>query len=331
MQFVLRRVTFKPLFAYPNISLLCLMTRPASTNKNYLITGFAFAIMATVLWSGNFIVARALHQRITPVSLAFLRWLAATVLLFPIAYKNLRREWRSLLPHLKNICLTALTGVTLFNTFIYIAGHYSSAINLALIGTTAAPVFVLLIAALFLKQKLFLNQIAGAALCITGIVLLITNGNTAQLSRLHFSIGDFWILAAALSFAIYTILVRKKPQEVSSTSFLFSVFFLGTVFLLPAFLIEQANGRTFVWDKTLVSVLLYLGAGASVAAFLLWNLSIRRIGPARTALFGNLIPVFSSIEATLILNEKLNRLALISLLIILAGIVLANVRQLAKK
>jgi drug/metabolite transporter (DMT)-like permease len=296
----------------------------SSQNENHFLKGLAFALLATVLWSGNFIVARALHKSISPVSLAFFRWLIATLFLLLIAYKNLRSEWRLVLPHAKPLCFAALTGVTLFNTFIYIAGRYSSAMNLALIGTTAAPVFVLLISGLVLRQKISLAQIIGALLCLAGILFLISKGNIGQLSKFRFSVGDLWIFGAALAFAIYTILVRKNPKEISATTFLFTIFFLGTLFLFPAYLVELGNGRTIEWSSTNILVFLYLGIGASVIAFLSWNISIRAMGPTRTALFGNLIPVFSSIEAVLILNEKFSWVTVLSLAIILIGIGVAN-------
>ena len=299
-------------------------------DKKDFIKGFGFALLATILWSGNFIVARALHQRISPVSLAFFRWSVATIFLFPIALKSFVRDWKEIKKHLLHFSLAAVTGVTLFNTFIYIAGKYSSATNLALIGTTAAPVFVLIISGLFLKQRIFANQILGALLCITGILLLLTKGNLKALQHFRFSSGDIWIFSAALAFAIYTVLVRKKPKEISSMSFLFTVFLIGTLFLLPIFLLNT-GAKSFQWDGSIILTFLYLGLGASVAAFLLWNGSIKKIGPARTALFGNLIPVFSTIEASILLNEKFNSVTLISLVVIIAGLIVANLNMFFKR
>ncbi len=280
--------------------------------------------MAVILWSGNFIVARALHHRISPVSLSFLRWATATVVLLAISYKSVAAHWRSLLPHLRYLCFAALAGVTIFNTLVYVAGRYTTAINLALIGTTASPVFVFLISAVLLKQKLSRYQYTGIVLCIAGILLLLSKGSWQQLSRFRFSAGDWWILGAALSFATYTLLVRKKPPQLPPMLFLFSLFFIGTLFLLPAFFIDRAVSAPIQWNGSLIGSLLYLGIGASVMAFLFWNLAIRTIGATKTALFGNLIPVFSSIEAALILGEVLSPVAIISFIIILAGILIAN-------
>jgi len=185
------------------------MSETAVTERQHLLKGFAFAFLAVILWSGNFVVARALHGKIPPVSLSFFRWLVATVVLFPIAYNNVKKEWKDLVPHARYLSLTALAGVTVFNTFIYIAGKYTTATNMALIGTTAAPVFVFLISALFLRQKLSLYQYAGISLCLAGILALLSKGNLDQLRHFRFTTVYLWVLASALSFAFYTLLVRK--------------------------------------------------------------------------------------------------------------------------
>ena len=131
--------------------------------NNDLALGMGLACLAALLWSGNYVVARGLHQTITPVSLAFFRWLTATLVLAPIAYKQVSSQMPLIKKHLGYLAITALLGVTLFNTFIYVAGKYSSAMNLAIIGTSAAPIFVLLLSALFLKEKATKHQIVGNA------------------------------------------------------------------------------------------------------------------------------------------------------------------------
>jgi drug/metabolite transporter (DMT)-like permease len=300
------------------------MKKPALLEKQATEKGFALALLAVVLWSGNFIAARALRGSISPVSLAFFRWVLATVVLAPIAWRNVKAEMDHLRSHVIYLSLTALTGVTIFNTLLYVAGKYTSATNMALIGTTAAPVFVFLISAVFLRQRLSVYQYTGITLCIVGILALLSKGDLGQLKRFHFTEGDLWVLAAALSFAIYTILVKKKPAPLSATAYLFALFFLGTLFLLPAFVIDAFSSQTIAWSGALIGAILYLGVCASVIAFLAWNLSINQLGAPRTALFGNLIPVFSSVEAAWLLQESLSTVTLISFVVILTGILVAN-------
>lgn len=291
--------------------------------KNNL-QGIALAVLATLIWSGNFIVARAVHKEITPLQLSFYRWGTATILLFPFAWRTCITEWPQVKKHLPYLFWLSLTGVSLFNTLVYIAGHYTSAINLALIGTTSSPVFANILARIFLKEKLGIAKISGMLICIAGILVLLSKGNLQNLLNLHFSEGDAWVLLAALSFAVYTILVRKRPPVISPLNLLFSSFLLGTLLLLPLFLLEMNTGKHITWDISLVSVILYLGLGASIISFFIWNKSIQILGAGRTALFGNLIPIFSSLEAVIILHEQFSIVHIISMLIVLAGLVIAN-------
>ncbi len=299
--------------------------------ENNYAAGVALAFLAALLWSGNYIVARGFYAQISPVTLAFFRWFTATLLLFPFAYKQVKNHWKSAKRHWTLLCITAFIGVTLFNTFIYIAGRYSTAINLAILGTTIAPIFVLIFAGLFLKEKVSGYQVGGMAICIGGILLLITNGQLSNLKNFRFSPGDFWIVLAAFAFAIYTLLVRKKPPSLSAVSYLFILFFLGTLFLLPAFIFDSRQGLTFIPSKQIIGVFLYLGAGASVGAFLAWNVAIQKIGAARTSLFSTLIPVFSSIEAVVFLGEESSWVLVVSLAVIVAGLLIATFKNLKKK
>jgi drug/metabolite transporter (DMT)-like permease len=221
----------------------------------------------------------------------------------------------------------ALTGISLFNTFLYVAAHTTSAIKLALVGTTSSPVFAIILAAIFLKERISWLRIVGLILCISGILMLLTGGSAEKLLTLQFAAGDIWVLLAALFFAIYNTLVKKKPAAISPLSFLFASFIIGTFLLLPFYIYEIAYTPPVAWNRNLYSAIIYLGAGTSVVAYLCWNLAIGRLGAVRTALFGNLIPLFSIIEAVIFLNEEIGIIHLFSGLLIIAGLVLANIKQ----
>lgn len=295
--------------------------------KRLIYKGMLFAIIATIIWSGNFIVARGIINQIPPSGLAFYRWLTASIIIFPLAMRKFKSEKQIVLRHWKYLFWVSLTGITLFNTLIYVAGHYSPAINLALIGTTSSPVFATLLAGIFLKEKIRALRIIGMVICISGIVILLSGGSVERLMGFKFSRGDWWVLAAALAFAIYNTLVRKKPRDISAVNFLFVVFSFGTLLLLPYYLWELYHSQAVQWTGQLVAIILYLGIGASVICYLLWNAAIAKLGSARTALFGNLIPVFSALEAVWLLDEKITPVHLLSGALVIAGLVIANLSQ----
>jgi drug/metabolite transporter (DMT)-like permease len=207
---------------------------------------------------------------------------------------------------------------------VYVGAHYTTAINLALIGTTSSPVFAIILARIFLKEKIGWLKMIGLALCISGVVFLLAKGHLQNLLTFRFTTGDGWILLAAFFFAIYNTLVRKKPGGISSLNYLFITFSAGTLLLFPFYLWETSQAPQVEWNINLLLIILYLGLGASVIAYLCWNLAVGKLGAGRTALFGNLIPVFSSIEATLLLNEEFTRIHIISMLLVFSGIIIAN-------
>ncbi len=294
--------------------------------KDYY-SGIALAVLATLIWSGNFVISRGVSQQIPPVSLAFYRWSLATLLIAPLAFKKFKEEKEVVRKNLKYLFWVALTGITLFNTFVYVAGHYTSAINMALIGTTSSPIFATIMAVIFLKERLNAFRIIGILLCISGIVLLLSKGSWDNLSSFTFSTGDLWSLAGALSFAIYNILVRKKPSGISPVNFLFVIFFTGTILLLPAFVTETLVTAPFQWNDQVIGSIIYLGLGTSVISFLCWNAALQKLGTGTTVLFGNLIPIFSTLEAVWLLGEKINSIHLMSGLIVIGGLVIANTMQ----
>jgi drug/metabolite transporter (DMT)-like permease len=288
------------------------------------LTGIALGLLAVVVWAGNFVIARGVIHQIGPISLAFFRWIIAAIIMVPLGFRSFRREWMEIRKNLVYLFVTAFFGITLFNTLVYVAGHFTGAINMAMIGTTSSPIFSLLLAYIILKEKPGKLRIAGVIVCIIGIVWLLVRGSWEQLLHFRLASGDLWLLAGAFCFAIYNIQVRRKPTGISNTTFLLTVFSLGSVLLFPAMLWEQFYRTPVRWSPSLIGILFYLGALTSVVGFLAWNATIARIGIGRTVLFGYLIPIVASLEAVLLLGEKFTRHHLISAILVAIGLVLTN-------
>jgi drug/metabolite transporter (DMT)-like permease len=295
-------------------------------NKSNTITGVSLAVLAAVIWSGNFIIARSISPIVPPVTLAFLRWFFATVIIAPIAWNKFQQEKQIIWQHKGYFILTSFMGFTCYNVFLYIAGHYTTAINLALIGSVAAPIFAVIIAKIIFKEHVPLQRVIGLALCIIGIITLIAQGSLQRLITFRFAIGDLWSLLGALTFAIYNNLTKYKPKGVSDLGFLFTGFTFGTSMLVPFVIAEHIIIPTSIpFNITVVSNVAYLSIGCSVLSYLFWNRSIHLIGPSRTVLFGNLIPIFSTIEAVVLLGEQFTSIHIISGIIVLIGLVIANI------
>jgi drug/metabolite transporter (DMT)-like permease len=288
------------------------------------LTGIALGLLAVVVWAGNFVIARGVIHQIGPISLAFFRWIIAAVIMVPIGYRSFRREWMAIRQNFVYLFVTAFFGITLFNTLVYVAGHFTGAINMAMIGTTSSPIFSLILAFFILKEKPGKLRIVGIIVCIVGILWLLVRGSWEQLLHFRLASGDLWLLAGAFCFAIYNIQVRRKPAGISNTAFLLTVFSLGSALLFPAMLWEQVYSTPVSWSPSLVGILFYLGALTSVVGFLAWNATIARIGIGRTVLFGYLIPIVASLEAVILLGEKFTHHHLISAILVAIGLILTN-------
>lgn len=295
--------------------------------QNQTLAGILLAILATLIWSGNFIIARSAATSVPPITLAFSRWACASLIMLPLGWQAFMRDRKVVLQHWPSLAFAALAGVAVFNTLVYVAGHFSAAINLALIGTTSSPVFSFILARIFLKEHIPFQRLLGLLICIAGILMLLSRGSWDVLMHFRFTEGDWWILGAAFSFAVYNIMARKKPASIGPVSYLFTTFWMGTLMLLPFAIWEHGTHEAISWNGNLAGMILYLGAGTSVAAFFCWNAAIARLGAARAAIFGNLIPLFSSIEAVLILKEQITWVHLAGMGIIVIGLITANYKR----
>ncbi len=291
--------------------------------NNRISTGYFLAVAATVIWAGNFIVARALNQDILPVSLAFWRWAIAVATLAPFAVRSTVEDWKLVQKYLPYLTVSALLGVTIFNTLIYIAGHTTQALNMALIATSS-PIFIVLMSRFFYGETISLTRAVGMMVVVSGVLMLIAGGSLERLLSMSFAIGDLYMLLAAIAFAGYTMLVKRKPPNLRMTTFTLCTFSLGLLFLSPFYVLESLIYHPVVFNLPIALALLYVGVLSSVVAFLAWNGAIALIGPTRTALIYYLIPIFSGIAAWLFLGEAISWVHIFSTLAIVCGIIITN-------
>jgi drug/metabolite transporter (DMT)-like permease len=285
--------------------------------------GVLFALLATVLWSVNMVIASGIKGHIPPIGLAFWRWTIACIVLAPFALKSSIEDWKIIKKNIRYLMLTALLGITIFNTMIYFAGKTTSAVNLSLIAISI-PLFIVAISRIAFKEKVSKKKLIGIATIITGVLVLITKGSLQTLLHINFSIGDLLMLVACFFFACYTILVRQKPYDLTPKVFLFSVFVIGTIFLLPFYIWEHLFYKKVIFDTKTILATSYVGIFASLLSYYLWNEAIRLIGTSKTALIYYLIPVFSGILAYFFLGQPIVITQIISMGIIITGLLITN-------
>lgn len=287
------------------------------------ISGYFCALMATALWSVNFIIARGLSDEIPAVSIAFYRWSVATLVFIPFSFNAVRKDFSILRKHFLYISVTSILGISMFNSFIYIAGHSTTAINMSMIAITA-PVFIVIFSRIFLKEKISLRKVLGIGIVFSGALLLNSKGRPSMIIGMKPALGDLWMVLAAIVFAAYSILVKLRPSELRLIPFQQSIVTMGTLFLLPFFLLERVNAEPQLFSGRIVIAVLYAGIFASLVAFLLWNKAISVVGPVRTGMIYYLLPLFSSVLASLFLGEEIRLYHFFCIIVIVSGILLTT-------
>jgi drug/metabolite transporter (DMT)-like permease len=233
-------------------------------------------------------------------------------------------EWPALVPHWRSILAMGALGFTGFNALFYAAAHHTSAVNLT-IFQGAIPVLVLIGTVLFFKSRVRPLQILGMLVTITGVAGVAVKGDPGVLRTLDLNIGDVWMLIACVLYAGYTLGLRNRPR-VSGFVFFAAMAIVAFVTSVPLLGLEIATG-TVRWPTPAGwAVVLYVGLMPSLLAQIFFIRGVELIGPGRAGLFVNLVPVFGSILAVIVLGEPFAVYHAAGLALVLGGIWLAERR-----
>jgi drug/metabolite transporter (DMT)-like permease len=286
---------------------------------------YLLLVMTTLFWGGNFNVARAVSGEVPPLGLSFWRWMVAWMILFPLAYPSMWRQRHLLIKHWFIVLLLAVSGVSLFNSLVYLGLQTTTAVNASLMQSVN-PVFIILLSMLLLGHGPRARQWLGMLVSMAGAVVILTHGDIGVLREFNFTSGDLLVLLAVFLWGVYTVLLRKVPVELRGMPLMGYTVTLGTILILPFYLHETLSGRPLPVTPASVASILYVAIFPSVLAYFFWNHATERIGPERTGQFSHLIPVFGILIATLVLGEALQAYHLAGILLVSAGLLLANFR-----
>ncbi len=286
--------------------------------------GYFLALTAVFFWSFNIIIANYFATSLAPFEIAFGRWLIAALILLPMAWNNIRQNFTLLLKNWKLVIGLAATGIVLDNTLVYYAGRTASAIDMGLLIITG-PIFLLILARIFLKTYIGLRQLCGLAIAVVGVSIIILQGNITRLNQIHLAGGDLIMLVNTLCFAIYSLLQTKRPTAISQTAMLAVSAWVGVLIITP-FLFTPSTATAIKHLTTIdFVVFLYLGIFNSVLSYLAWNTALSEIGTFKTSLIYYLMPLFSGLEAYIMLHEKLYWSQFAGGALIIGGIILASI------
>ena len=285
-----------------------------------------FLCFASLFWSGNFVVGRlaSVESLVSPLSLGFYRWVIAFIILTPFCFTKAYKE----LPLLKKqpgvVFLIILTGPTLFNTLVYVGLTSTTVINALLIISTT-PMLIIIFNRLIYNTQTNIYQMIGIIISLVGVSYVITKGNYQNIFASDFYTGDFFILLAVTSWALYSIFLKKNETGVSGFSFLYISFGLTVILLFPVFLYDLFSLGNFLQiNNQSLLVIGYTGVFPSIFSYICWNTGVALIGANRSGPFLHLMPIFGGILAFLVFKETLHIYHYAGIVSVIVGIIIAN-------
>lgn len=301
---------------------------PAMQHRLTLPTA-ALLVVPPLLWAGNAVVGRLVTGLVPPITLNFLRWALAFVLLLPLAGWVLHRD-SPLWPLWRRYAVLGLLGVGAYNALQYLALKTSTPLNVTLVAASA-PAWMLGVGWLGFGQRISLRQLAGALLSIAGVLVVLSRGDWSTLLQVRLVPGDFYVLLATAGWAVYSwLLVQPGDPPVLRGNW--AAFLMAQVVLGLAWSGLFAAGEWAVsdvhiaWGWPLAAALVYVAVGPAILAYRCWGLGVQRVGPTIAGFFANLTPLFAAVMSAAFLGELPHLYHGAAFALIVGGIVVSSRR-----
>ena len=285
--------------------------------------------IAPVMWASNAVIGRMLRDMVPPMTLNFMRWLLAFIVLLPLAYRVLR-PGSLMWPHWRRFTVLGLVSVGAYNSLQYLALHTSTAMNVTLVGSSI-PVWTLALGWLLHGEKISRRQILGAVLSIGGVLMVLSRGDATVLLQMRLVPGDFYVLLATAAWAYYSWMLAK-PTEPPSIRQDWAAFLLAQIafgllwsglFAAGEWALTPAH---IDWSWPVAVAMVYIALGPALLAYRSWGAGIGRAGPSVASFFSNLTPLFAAVMSSAFLGETPKLYHALAFAMIVGGIVVSSRR-----
>lgn len=280
---------------------------------------YVYPLLAIFIWAGNTVINKLAVGAIFPAQIGFYRWLLAGILFTPFMLKPVIAHWPVIAANLGKIFILGVLGMAVYQSLAYYAATLTSATNMGII-LSLMPLMVLTAAIISLGQRLTLGALIGAGLSFVGVLVVVSSGDLGALLQQGINLGDGMMLVATLAYAIYSTLLKKWQLRLPPLVLLYLQVLVAVVVLFPLFLASEKTDLG--WSN--IPLVLYACLLASMLAPLAWMHSIKTLGPSRTTLFFNLLPLITAVIAALVLKEQLALYHLVGGLLTLGGVILSE-------
>lgn len=248
-------------------------------------------VLCNLFWAGNYVFGKYVVAEMSPLWITFTRWFLASGVLAVIAYVIEKPNWKVVVREWKTLTVMAILGITIYTLLLYEALGYTSSTNAALVSALN-PAIMAIFAAIILKEKISKLQIVGIGISLIGVFIILTRGNLGQVLHGSYNKGDLLMLAAILVWTIYSIISKRLKQVPPITATAASAV-IATIIMAPFAIYQGIDLRAL--SPVAWTGILYITIFPSVFSFIFWNIGIKELGANKTAIFLNLIPVFTAI------------------------------------
>lgn len=299
------------------------MSPPVLSRFARLPHPYLLLTLTMLFWSGNMVLGRAIRDQVPPLTLAFWRWAIAFLLTLPLALPHLRAQWPLLKRGWKPVLVLGLLGVGGYNTFAYIGLNYTPATNAVLINSVI-PIATITLSWLFLGKQLRAVAWLGVWLSFTGVAAIVCRGRIETLAALTLNAGDLWMLAAVLTWAVYTIGLQWRPAGVDPLLMLAAFTVVGLLALAPAYAWERAHGGAIKVSFASLAGIAYTGVFPGFLGYVFYNRAVGEVGASKASLFLHLLPVFGTLLSVIFLAERPQIYHYVGITLIFIGIYLTT-------
>ena len=284
---------------------------------------FSLLFIQPIFMSSNLIVARGGVEFVPPISLAFWRWTFVFIILLPFTYLSLKKNYSIIKKEYKKLFFLGSMGCGVCGAFPFLAGETTTVTNMGIIYTSS-PIFIILISAIFFQEKINFLKIIGLISCLIGVFAIITKGDLDLLIKLNFTIGDLWMLAAAVGWALYSIYLFYWKSELSIFQRFTLVSFFGALSLLPFYIAEEFLVARTVFNEEFYMWVLFAAISPGIIAFTLYTQAQKSLGASLTGFTLYIFTIYGAIYGYFIFDEKLETFHYVGTALVFLGVYLAK-------
>tara|TARA_B100001094_G_scaffold329509_1_gene392394 strand:+ start:106 stop:1008 length:903 start_codon:yes stop_codon:yes gene_type:complete len=289
--------------------------------KKFLALSLLF--IQPIFMASNLVVARGGVEFVPPISLAFWRWTAVFIILLPFTFVSLKKNYKIIIKEYKKLFFLGAMGCGVCGAFPFLAGKTTTITNMGIIYTSS-PIFIILISSLFFGEKINIFKIIGLISCLTGVFTIIIKGDLNLLINLKFTIGDLWMLAASIGWALYSIYLFYWKTKLQIFQRFALVAFFGAVSLFPFYIIEEFIFQRTSFNSDFFFWVIFAAISPGIIAFILYSKAQERLGASLTGFTLYVFTVYAAIYGFLLFDEKLEFFHYIGTILVFFGVYLAK-------